>query len=733
MTTASRQRGKTMRRMLPIMMVVVGCGGTPGPAPQGPASAPVAVAAAASPAPAAPAAPVARAAAPVAPPVVPVRPLTELPYTPSLDVTAMDRAADPCADFFQYSCGGWLKRNPIPADQPAWSVYAKLALDNERFLWGLLEDAARPRPDRSPPQQKIGDLFAACMDEAAIERRGQAPLQADLDAIAALRSKRDLAPLLARLQLSTFGYSHGGLLFAFGGDIDFADSAHQIAFAQAGGLGMPDRDYYVTPDAKSQELRQKYVAHVERMLKLLGDQPEAAARAARAIMALETDLAKASLTRVEKRDPRKLFHKLKRAEVQALAPSFDWDAFLRASGVPSIAVVNVTEPAFFQQLEVALGRVGLEEWKAYLRWHLVHAVAPYLSRAFVEEDFAFFRRTLRGVPQLKPRWKRCVGWVDDLVGEALGQEFVRRTFTPDTKKRALEMTRLVERAMEREIKQLPWMGPQTKKAAFAKLRAIANKIGHPDRWRDYGALEIRRDDFHGDVRRALEFEARRWLAKVGRPVDRGEWYMTPPAVNAYYDAQKNDMNFPAGVLQPPLFDVKLDDAPNYGNTGSTIGHELTHGFDDEGRHFDARGNLRDWWTKQDEAAFTHRAQCIADQYAGYVVVDDVKINSKLTLGEDIADLAGTQLAWMAWREATKGKRLVPADGLTPEQRFFVGLAQWACGEERPETARLHAVTDPHSPYRYRINGVVVNLPEFGRAFRCQPGRPLVKAKPCRVW
>jgi putative endopeptidase len=722
-----------MRRILAVVIVAVGCGST-APPPQAPPAAAPSPAPKAAPAAAAPAAaPAAPAPARPVPPAPPARPLTTLPYTPSLDVAAMDRAADPCSNFYQYSCGGWIAQNPIPPDQPAWSVYAKLALDNERFLWGILEDAARPRPDRTPAQQKIGDLFGACMDEAAIERRGQAPLQPDLEAIAALRSVRELAPVVARLQLTTYGYGHGGMMFGFAGDIDFADSTKQIAFASAGGLGLPDRDYYVKPDAKSQEIRKKYVAHVQRMLQLLGDKPEAAARAAGAIMALETDLAKASLTRVEKRDPRKLFHKLKRAEVVALAPSFDWDAFLKASGVPGIAVMNVTEPAFFKQVEVALGRVPLEVWQAYLRWHLVHAVAPYLSRPFVEEDFAFNRRTLRGVPQLKPRWKRCVGWVDNLVGEALGQEFVRRTFTPDTRKRALEMTRLVERAMEQQIKKLPWMGPKTKKAALAKLRAIANKIGHPDRWRDYGKLEIRRDDFHGDVRRALEFESRRWLAKIGRPVDRGEWSMTPPEVNAYYDPQKNDMNFPAGVLQPPLFDVKLDDAPNYGNTGSTIGHELTHGFDDEGRQFDARGNLRDWWTKADADAFTREAKCIADQYAQYVIVDDIKINSQLTLGEDIADLAGTQLAWIAWREATKGKKLPNADGLTPEQRFFVGMAQWACGEVRPEEKRQRAVTDPHSPYQYRIDGVVVNMPEFGRAFGCQAGKPLVKAKPCRVW
>lgn len=662
-----------------------------------------------------------------------VGPLTALPYSPVLDLTSMDRSVAPCVDFYRYSCGGWLKQNPIPPDQSSWSAFSKLAYDNQRFLWGILEDAALPRPERTLAQRQIGTLFQACMDEAAVERQGAAPLRPDLDAIAALGSTRALAPLVAQLQLSTGGFFKSAMLFGFGADIDFGDSSRQLAFANAGGLGLPDRDYYVKTDAKSQELRGQYTTHVQRMLELVGEPPATAASAAHAILALETALARASLTRVEKRDPRKLFHKLALAEVKALMPSFDWEAFLRASGVPTVTMLNVTEPAFFQQLEASLRAVPLATWQAYLRWQLVHVLAPYLARPFVDEDFAFNQKTLLGVPQLAPRWKRCVNTVDDLIGEALGQEFVRRTFTPDTRKRALEMAHHIERAMERELKQLPWMGAQTKKAAFAKLRAIANKVGHPDRWRDYSALELRHGDLHGNVRRALAFESRRWLAKVGQGVDRGEWYMTPPTVNAYYDPQRNDMNFPAGVLQPPFFDVKLDDAPNYGNTGGTIGHELTHGFDDEGRKFDARGTLRDWWTQKDAAAFGQQAQCIVDQYGQYIVVDDIKLNSKLSLGEDLADLGGTWLAWLAWKEATKGQRLSSIDGFTPEQRFFIGSAQNICGDERPEAARVKAITDPHSPYRYRVNGVVVNLPEFAQAFGCKAGQPMVKAKPCRVW
>jgi endothelin-converting enzyme/putative endopeptidase len=660
-------------------------------------------------------------------------PLFELPYTPSLDVAAMDRSADPCVDFYQYTCGGWVKNNPLPADQASWSVYGKLTDENRRFLWGILQQDQEPRADRTPVQQKIGDYFAACMDEAAIEGRGAAPLKPSLDAVDAMPTIHELAPVVARLQLAlTDGYaSH--VLFGFGEDQDFANSSSVIAFARAGGLGLPDRDYYTAADARSAELRTKYVAHVARMLELLGDSHEVAAQGAAAVMRIESDLASASLTRVEQRDPRKLFHKLTRTQLQALTPSFDWTGFLAAAGVPSVATLNVTEPAFYTKLDSELKAVPLADWKTYLRWHLVHAKAHYLSSAFVDEDFDFYSHVLRGVPVNRPRWKRCVSWIDDQLGEALGEEFVRRTFTADTKERARKMTAEIELAMENDLRALTWMGPQTRAQALAKLHSIINKIGYPDKFRDYGPVAITRDDFAGDVERAITFESRRELAKIGKPVDRGEWGMTPPTVNAYYSSQMNDVNFPAGVLQPPLFDPKLDDAPNYGNTGSTIGHELTHGFDDEGRRFDAKGNLRDWWTPRDAAAFESRAQCVVDQYAGYTIVDDIKINSKLTEGEDVADLGGTILAYAAWRHAERSETLASADGLTPDQRFFVGFAQWACENERPENLRLNARTNPHSPGIERVNGIVSNMKEFQDAFSCKAGQPMVREQRCRVW
>ena len=655
-------------------------------------------------------------------------PLSRLPYSPSLDTTSMDRSVDPCTDFFRYSCGGWIKKNPIPPDEASWDVYAKLAHDNEQFLWGILDEAAKKTEGRSAVEQKIGDYFHACMDEEAIAKAGAAPLQADLDAIAHLTSIHGLAALVASEQLQGTE-----TLFGFGSNQDFADSESVIAFAVAGGLGLPDRDYYVQDDPKMKEIREKYVAHVGRMFGLLGDDPKAAAAEAATVMAIETALAKASLTRVEQRDPHNLFHKMSLQEMKALAPTFDWDAYLAKAGLSGVAIANVTEPAFFKELEQQLKSQDLANWKTYLRWHLVHSKAPYLSPQFVDEDFAFFSKTLRGVDQLQPRWKRCVRYVDRDLGEALGQAFVAKTFGPDVKAKTVDMARQIEVAMANEIRDLPWMGPETKVQALLKLVTLVNKIGYPDKWRDYSSVEIARDDFAGDVGRAATFEVHRDLAKIGKPVDRTEWGMTPPTVNAYYNAQMNDINFPAGVLQPPLFDFKLDDAPNYGNTGATIGHELTHGFDDEGRQFDASGNLKDWWTAKDDAAFKERAACVVDQYAQYTVIDNIKINSKLTEGEDVADLGGTLLAYIAWKAATKGQDLQPADGFTPDQRFFIGMAQWACGDERPESKRVHAVTDPHSPLEYRINGVVSNMPEFSKAFACKAGQPMVRAKVCRIW
>ncbi len=652
-----------------------------------------------------------------------------LPYTPSLDVTAMDRSADPCVDFYAYSCGGWQKKNPIPPDQVSWSVYGKLYEDNLVYLRGILEQASTAK-DRDAVSQKIGDYYAACMDEQAVEKLGAKPLQPDLDQIEALKSTREVAPLVANLHLA--GDSS---MFRSGAQQDPDNSDAMLVAVVQGGLGLPDRDYYTKDDAKSKEIRERYIEHVQKMFELLGDPSATAKREAETVMDIETGLAKASLTRVERRDPYKTKHIMKVADLKALAPNFDWSAYFGASQVPPFDSLNVAEPNFFKELNSQLESVSLADWKSYLRYHLANSRAPYLSSVFVNENFDFYRKYLRGAKELQPRWKRCVQYVDDELGEALGQAYVRKTFPPELKAATNMMTRQIEDAMAQRIQQLDWMSPQTKQQALNKLRAIRNKIGYPDKWRDYSSVTIARDDFYGNNQRAEEFESHRQFNKIGKPVDRSEWDMTPPTVNAYYNPQMNDINFPAGVLQPPLYDAKLDDAPNYGNTGSTIGHELTHGFDDEGRQFDAKGNLKDWWTTQDAEQFNKHAQCVVDQYGQYVVVDDIHINSKLTEGEDVADLGGTILAYIAWKEADKNMQLTDRDGLTPDQRFFVGLAQWACQNDRPEDQRARAITDPHSPAKYRINGVVVNIPEFGTAFSCKPGQPMVKPadKVCKVW
>jgi putative endopeptidase len=662
------------------------------------------------------------------------KPLTSFPYTPGLDVTSMDKTADPCVDFYQYSCGGWMKKNPIPGDQPGWSVYGKLYQENQQFLWGILDQLSKQTKGRNANQQKIGDYYGACMDEATVNKLGAKPLRPYLGQIDAMQSTKDLPALLARLHTSLPGRGQtGSVFFDFSSGQDFENAENVIAFADSGGLGLPDRDYYTKTDEKSVDIRNKYLIHVQTMFELLGDKPDVAKAEAARVMEIETALARPSLTRVERRDPYKLFHKVDFKGLQAMTLDFDWSIYIQDSGLPAQNTFNVTEPAFYKELDEQLKVLNLEDLKTYLRWHTAHAAAPYLSDDFVTEDFNFFSKTLRGVPQLRPRWKRCVALVDDQLGEALGQEFVARAFSPELKQETSLMTRQIEHSMEEDIDTLDWMSPATKQKALEKLHVIVNKIGYPDKWRDYRSVEIKPDDFFGNVQRAATFESRRDLNKIGKPLDRGEWGMTPPTVNAYFNPPMNDINFPAGVLQPPLYDPKMDDAPNYGDTGGTIGHELTHAFDDEGRQYDAKGNLKDWWTKDDAKNFTGRAQCIVNQYAQYTVVDEIKINSALTEGEDIADLGGLILAWMTWNDQTKNMNLASRDGLSPDQRFFVGYAQWACENDRPENLRESAITDPHSPGKYRVNGLVVNMEQFQKAFSCKAGQPMVRENRCRVW
>jgi len=643
-----------------------------------------------------------------------------------LNVDWLDRTVDPCVDLFTFSCGKWIQSNPIPPDQSSWGIYNKLQDDNLKQLRELLEVTSAPSPSRSSNAQKIGDYYASCMDETTIDALGIKPLQPELLRIEQFNAKKDLAMVVA----SMIGE---GTLFRIDSEQDFKDSSIVTAAVDQSGLGLPDRDYYLKEDPKSKDLRAAYVVHVQKMFELLGDKPEVAATEAQAVMKIETALSQGSMTRVDRRDPKKIYHFMSLEELEKLSPAFGWKEYFGQIGLSGITSLNVAVPEFFKTLNSQIEQRDLATWKSYLRWHAIHANATSLSSDVVNENFNFFGKILQGKEQLPPRWKRCTNDVDDDLGEALGQVYVEKYFSPAAKQQVLEIVQGIQKAMDADIHSLPWMSEETKRRALEKLQSMANKIGYPDKWRDYSKLEIKRGDHMGNSLRARRFEFDRDLAKIGKPVDRQEWQMTPPTVNAYYDPQKNDINFPAGILQPPLFDPKSDAAPNYGNAGSTIGHELTHGFDDEGRQFDAQGNLKDWWTTVDGKEFDRRASCISDQYSQYTVIDDIKINGKLTLGEDVADLGGTLLAYLAWKEATKDQKLEPIDGFTPDQRFFIAYGQQWCSSNKDETKRLRSAIDPHSPDQYRANGVVSNMPEFREAFHCKPGQPMVRENACRVW
>jgi len=660
------------------------------------------------------------------------QPSKNLPYSPSLNLASMDKSADPCEDLYQYACGGWIENNPIPADQSRTSTYGKLYIDNQRYLWGVLEEVSQDQPGRNATQKLIGDYFAACMKVDAIDEAGVIPLNKSLEAIDSMADSSDLGMTIGGLIAQTDSSS---FFFAVGSQQDAKQSETVIGAVYAAGLGLPDRDYYLADDAKKQENREKYIEHVAAMFRLLGESESASKVSAATVMRIETALAGASLTRVERRDPHKVYHRNSLAALNTMVPAMNWADVFRATGLNPQPWLNIVQPAFMQEMQAVIERESLDNLKSYLKWGLVNSRAQLLSQPFRDQDFAFFSAYLEGIDEQKPRWRTCVSMVDRQLGEALGQEFVERNFPPEVRDQARRLSLQIQQVMAERIDQIAWMSPETRAQAHEKLKKMRDKIGYPDTWRDYSPIKIDRDDFYGNVTLATRFDLHRQLAKIGKPVDLDEWFMSPATVNAYYNASMNDINFPAGVLMPPLYDPKMDAAPNYGNTGGTIGHELVHGFDDQGRQYDGDGNLRDWWTTEDASAFEQRAQCIRDQYATYHVIDDIFINSELTSGEDIADLGGLVLAWQAWKKETKAMDLTTMDELTPDQRFFVGFAQWACAAERPESLRLHAATDPHSPPKYRINGVVVNMPEFREAFDCGANAALIKTDEeiCRIW
>jgi putative endopeptidase len=648
----------------------------------------------------------------------------------------MDTTADPCENFFQYSCGGYLKQTPIPADESSYGQSDELNDENQLVLKAILEKAAAGGAGRTANEQKIGDYYATCMNVEAVDGTGLKPLQPLLDRITALKSKDELPEFAA--YMDSIGVN---TLFAFGSDQDYKDATQQIASLDQMELGLPEKGYYQRKDEKSVKLRGQYRAHVARTFELLGETHAQAVKDAETVLRLETALAGFSLSTVDRRDPASLYHKTDLAKLDSSTPSFSFVRFLRAAHTPPVESLNVSTPAYFAGLNKVLASTSLDDWKAYLRWATIrHLPSTVFPQALDRESFDFYGKTLDGQPEQKPRWKRCVRATDDALGEALGQVYVEQRFSPKDKARTLELTHDVEAAMGRDIEQLPWMSATTKARAKEKLHAVADKIGYPDKWRDYSTLTVTRGDALGNALQAAAFEERREIAKIGKPVDRDEWGMSPPTVNAYYNPQMNDINFPAGILQPPFFDDSRDDAVNYGAVGAVIGHELTHGFDDEGRQFDGKGNLEDWWTPADGKQFTERADCVVQEYGGFIGVDDLHVDGKLTLGENIADLGGLKLAFLAYldRAQKEGvdlekKGTAEYGGLNAEQQFFVSYGQNWCQNNRPENLRLRIQTDPHSPEEFRANGVVRNLPEFQRAFACKTGRPMAPVNRCTIW
>ena len=640
----------------------------------------------------------------------------------------LDKSIDPCTDFYAYACGKWQAQNPIPSDRSSWGRFNELQERGENIIRDILEKYSANDSKRTANEQKIGDYYQGCMDETAINKAGTAPLAAELKTIDRLKSKQDLAKDAIRLHRLGIG-----ALFSFGSDQDFKDATQVIAEADQGGMSLPDKDYYLKDDAKSVDLRKKYVDHVQKMFQLLGDSADKAAAEAKTVMDIEMSLAHGALDRVKRREPSNVYHKMTAKELAALSPGFEWDVYLMGVGAPYTQVLNVTEPDFFKQLNTTLQATSLDDWKTYLRWHVLHSSAAMLPDAFVDENFNFFSKELSGTKELAPRWKRCVRFTTGDIGEAVGKEYVAQTFGAEGKERTLKMVNALEKALASDIDGISWMGADTKKQAHVKLEAIANRIGYPDKWRDYSSLKIIRGDALGNSQRANEFDFQRQLNKIGQPVDKNDWPYPPSTVNASYNPQLNNITFPAGILQPPFYDNEADDAMNFGGIGAVIGHELTHGFDDQGSQFDAKGNLSDWWTADDKKEFNSRTQCVADQYSGYSAVDDVKLNGKLTLGENTADNGGLRIAYMALLATFAGKEPAPTDGLTANQRFFLGWANVWCQNRTDAVSRMLANVDPHSPPKWRVNGTVSNMPEFREAYHCKADAPMVRENACHVW
>jgi putative endopeptidase len=650
-----------------------------------------------------------------------------------LDPAFMDKSADPCTDFFQYACGNFSKLHPIPADRSGFGNMTMLYDENQDILHSILDKAEAGGAQRTPNEQKIGDYYASCMNTETIDAGGLKGIEPEFARIDALKSRADLSGMLAHFQLVNVG-----AFLNYGEQQDFGDARKQIAAVDQGGLGLPEKDYYLRTGAADQKLRDQYVDYITTVFKLLGEPDAKAAEDAHKVMDLETELAKGSLDVTSQRDPKNVYHMMPVADLEKMTPAIDWKEFFADTGTPPVTELNVTYPPFFKTLNTVLTSTDFETVRAYLKWQVVNSTPSWaLPKKFDDAHFDFYGKILSGQQVQQPRWKRCVSATDAALGEALGQVYTAKAFPPSSKQATVQMVRDIEAAMDGDIDTLEWMSPETKAKAKDKLHEVANKIGYPDKWRDYSKLKVVRGDALGNAERAMEFESHRQLNKIGKPVDRGEFGMSPPTVNAYYNPSMNDINFPAGILQPPMYDPRSSDAVNYGHMGAVVGHELTHGFDDEGRQFDGAGNLKDWWTDSDAKQFTEKADCEVKEYSDFTVPGGVHVNGKLTLGENTADNGGLRLAYMALLADAKRKDIhldqKAQDGYTPVQQFFLAFGQNWCGSLRPQRERLQVQTDPHSPEQFRVNGVVRNMPEFGEAFGCKKGQPMEPENACRVW
>ncbi|HLX85696.1 MAG TPA: M13 family metallopeptidase [Terriglobales bacterium] len=657
---------------------------------------------------------------------------TTAPAKPAAGVTfsadMLDKDIDPCNDFYAYACSKWKAKNPVPSDRPGWGRFDELQQRGEAIVREILEKASVASAGRSAAEQKIGDYYASCLDESAVEKAGLKPLDHDFQSIATLKSKDDLTKEIVREHREGIDS-----LFNFDSGSDFKNASQIIGQVDQGGLGMPDRDYYFKDDPKSVELRKKYVEHVARMFTLMGDDEAKAASEAKVVMDIETALAKAALDQTSRRDPQKIYHKLSNQELAALSPAINWTVYFEGMGAPRFDSLNVVEPDFIKNMQDVVGAHSLEDWKTYLRWHVVHGTVTMLPAAFVDENFNFYGKTLVGTKELRPRWKRCVSYTNADLGDLVGQIYVQQTFGAEGKERTLAMVAALEKSLGEDIQGLPWMGTDTRAQALVKLKAITNRIGYTDKWRDYSTLTIVRGDALGNSQRANRHDVERRLNKIGQQLDKRDWPYPPMTINASYNPLENNITFPAGILQPPFYDNKADDAMNFGGIGAVIGHELTHGFDDQGSQFDADGNLRDWWTADDKKQFEQRTSCTKDQYGSFVAVDDLKLNGKLTLGENTADNGGMRIAYMAMLSTFASKEPAPIDGLTAEQRFFLGWANVWCQNRNDAYSRMLVTIDPHSPGKYRVNGTVSNMPEFRQAYHCAATAPMVNQNACRVW